>query len=235
MSDTTTTTPVPAPSPAPQPPTAKRSLQDKIIEAYISDADTLLETASTDPDIAPILLKHGYDEVEFQIGRDLISAAQGAYEGRTGGIGKQLKSTETLQQEIKAARNDYAAFREIARGAFPSQSDRVALSLTGDVPDDFQRFLTLAHASYAAAGKDPCKTKMTKRGYGDVRLAELNQALDGLTGTDADQNEAEGNAIGDTTARDQAYAALKEYIKELKATCRGAFRGKDALLAKLKL
>ncbi len=103
------------------------------------------------------------------------------------------------------------------------------------MPDDTSRFITVADAGYTAAGKDPYKTKLTKRGYPATRLATLRAQLDDLTGFGGEQDEAEGDAIDDTGARDTAYKALKEYMKELKGTARGALRGKHGLLAKLGL
>jgi hypothetical protein len=227
--------PTPTPTPTPQAPKAKRSVQDTVIEKYITTADTLLKTASTDADIAPILATHGYDAAEFATGTGLAKAARKAFEDRQAGIGGKLLSTEELHDAIVDAREDYLAFREIARGSFTAQGDRVALGLTGDVPDDFQKFITAAHTSYVAAGKDPYKTKMTKRSYDAAKLATLLGNLDALVGTGSGQDTSEGDAMDDTAARDAAYLALKEYIKELKATARGALRKQPALLAKLGL
>lgn len=225
------------PAPAPGTTTAKRlrSAQDKIIEAYITDSKKFLKVASEDPEISPILLAHGYDAAEFASGEALAAAASAAFEGRATGMGRQKLSGQALLDAIAAARNDYAAFREIARASFPAAADRTGLSLKGDVPDDTGRFITLAEASYGAAGKDPYKTKLTKRGYPAARLTTLLQDLDDLTGTGGEQDQAEGDAIEDTSARDTAYDALKAYMKELKGTARGALRGKAGPLAKLGL
>ncbi len=66
-------------------------------------------------------------------------------------------------------------------------------------------------------------------------LAPLIAALDDFTLTAADQDEAQGDAIGDTAKRDAAYAALREFMKELKGVAKGTLRGQPGLLAKLKL
>jgi hypothetical protein len=228
-------TPTPTPTPTPQAPKAKRSVQNTAIASYITTAETLINTASTDADIAPILATHGYDAAEFAIGTGLVKDARDAIGERQTGVGTKLTDTKLLQDAIADARDDYAAFREIARGAFTEQGDRVSLGLTGDVPDDFQKFITAAHTSYVAAGKDPFKTKLTKRSYDAAKLSTLLGNLDALVGTGSGQDESEGDAMGDTAARDAAYVALKDYIKELKATARGALRKQPALLAKLGL
>jgi hypothetical protein len=231
MPENPPTTPTPTP-PAPKRP---RSAQDKILEAYIADSKKFLKVASEDTDIRPILEAHGYDAAEFTLGNGLAKTASDAFEGRATGMGRQKLSGDALDQAIKAARDDYAAFREIARASFPKDADRIGLSLKGDVPDDTGRFITLAEASYGAAGKDPYKTKMTKRGYPTTRLTTLLDDLDDLTGTGGEQDEAEGDAIDDTTDRDAAYDALKEFMKEIKGVARGALRRKNGLLTKLGL
>lgn len=48
---------------------------------------------------------------------------------------------------VEQVRDDYAAFRSIARAAFTEQYDRVALRLTGNVPHDLQKFVTLGRTS----------------------------------------------------------------------------------------
>ena len=222
----------PAPNPTPK---RSHSAQPKIIEAYIADAKKFLKVAAEDEEIRPILEAHGYDDAEFTTGNALAKTASNAYEGRASGMGQQKLTGAALTAAIKTARHDYAAFREIARAAFPSDSDRITLTLTGDVPDDTSRFITTAETSYGAAGKPPHATKLTKRGYPATRLTTLLENLDELTGTGGDQDEALGDAIEDTSERNEAYTALKTFMKELKGTARGALRGKPGLLAKLEL
>lgn len=224
-------------TPTPATPAAKRprNAQDKMIEAYITDSKKFLKVAAEDSDIRPILEAHGYDDAEFATGNALAKAAGNAFEDRATGMGNQKLTGNALAAAIKAARDDYSSFRKIARAAFPADADRTGLSLRGDVPDDTGRFITLAETSYGAAGKDPYKTKLTKRGYPATRLATLLENLDDLTGTGGEQDQSLGDAIEETSGRDIAYEALKEFMKELKGTARGALRGKNGLLAKLEL
>ncbi len=212
-----------------------RSAQDKIIEAYITDAKKFLKVASEDTEIRPILEAHGYDEEEFTTGDALAKAASGAFANRASGMGQQKLTGAALIVAINTARDHYAAFREIARAACPAEADRVALTLKGEVPDDTGRFITTAETSYLAAGKQSYSAKLTKRGYPAARLATLLENLDDLTGTGGDQDSALGDAIEDTAERDAAYDALKTFMKELKGTARGALRKKPGLLAKLEL
>ena len=229
MTDSTT------PAPDDSKPPRKNSAQDKAIAAYITAAEVFLGTASGDAEIRPLLEARGYDAAEFSEGIALAIAARTAFEERAGGMGGQSQATVKLNEKIRDARDDYARFREIARPSFPDRADRLALGLTGDVPEDTGRFITAALASYAAAGKEPQAAKLAKRGYPAATLAPLVAALNDITSHAADQDQAEGAAIGDTAARDQAYDDLREFMKELKGVAKGALRGKPGLLAKLGL
>ena len=95
------------------------------------------------------------------------------------------------------------------------------------MPHDLQKFVTLAHTSYANAAKAPWTTKMSKRSYAPARLTTLGTALVSLSGTESDHAIAAGEAEQNTAERDAAYAALKEFIKEA--------HGVSGALTKLKL
>ncbi len=221
--------------PAPADATRKKNQQDKTITAYITAAEKFLGIAAADPDIAPLLAARGYDAADFTEGRGLVTAARSAVADRADGMGKQSLKTGELHAAINQARDDYARFREIARPSFPDHADRLALSLTGEVPDDTGRFITLALASYSAASKAPRADKLVKRGYSATILNPLIASLNALIGVSGDQDQALGDAIGDTAARDAAYDALHNFMKELKGVAKGALRGNHALLAKLAL
>ena len=149
------TSPEPVTAASEPKPKQPRSAQDKIIAAYIADAKKFLKVASEDSEIRPILEAHGYDDAEFTTASTLATAAAAAFEGRASGMGTQKLTGAALIAAIKAAREDYAAFREIARAAFPTEADRLGLSLKGEVPDDTGRFITTAGASYTAPPRPP--------------------------------------------------------------------------------
>ena len=134
-----------------------------------------------------MLEAYGYDATEFTEGFRLQGLAAAAFGVRQEGIGEAEGAVDDLHLSDAAARNAYAAFREVARAIFPKPGDRDSLGLTGDVPHDLQRFITAAHTSYTNAGKDPWKAKMTKRGYPAARLTTLLAAVDALTGGGSDR------------------------------------------------
>jgi len=228
------TTPTPNPADDNQP-ASNYSEQDKLIVAYVADAEKFIETASTDEEISAILAEHGYDAEEFAEGTALAEAASEAIAGRASGMGKQSDATKALNVSIKAARADSVKFRIIARACFTGDAERTALSLKGDLPDDTGRFITTARTGYTVGKQEPYATKLAKRGYKAEKLDALLAALNALTKTGSTQDKAQGDAVDNTVARDTAYDALRAWMKELKGVCRGALRGKAGLKAKLEL
>lgn len=55
------------------------------------------------------------------------------------------------------------------------------------------------------------------------------------TGTTADHEEEKGDAMEDTSLRNDAYESLKEYMQELRGVAKSALRDRPDLLAKLGL
>ncbi len=224
-----------SPKAAPTAPKVKRSIQNQAIQNYIGEAETFIITITNDAEIHPVMETHGYDAAELATGNGLLETAADAFGVRLTGLSGKSDKHDDLDTAEKSARNGYAAFRLVARAVFPEQSDRVALGLTGSVPQDLQEFVTLAHTSYTNAAKAPWTTKMTKRNYAPARLTTLNNAITALTGSESTAAIAEGDAVEDTEARDNAYTALKDWIKEAHGVARGAFRGNAGALTKLNL
>lgn len=170
----------------------KRSVQNQAIQNYIGEAETFIITVTNDAEINPVMDAHGYNAAELATGNGLLKTAADAFGVRLTGIAGKTDSHTGLRTADGEARDEYAAFRSIARAAFPEQSDRVALGLTGNVPHDLQKFVTLAHSSYTNAAKPQWTAKMTKRNYAPARLTTLNQAVTALTGTESEAAIAEG-------------------------------------------
>ncbi len=224
-----------SPAPAPGAPKLHRSRVNQAIENYIGDAETFLITVGTEAEIKPAMEEHGYNAAALATGNNLLGVAAEAFGVRLTGIAGQTGKQSELKTADEQAREDYATFREIARASFPEQADRIALGLTGNVPHDLQKFMTLAHTSYVNAAKAPWATKMTERNYAPARLTTLNDAITALSGTDSEKAIAAGEAVDDTDARDLAYNNLKEYMKEIMGVARGVFRKNAGAKTKLKL
>ena len=119
-----------------------------------------------------------------------------------------------------------------------SLDHRLDLRVMGDVPEDLQRFINVAHAGYAAAAEKPFTDKLSERGYPPETQKNLSGALDRLATLDGVLDSAEDTAENgptNTEDRDAAYIDLKEYMKEIRGVARGLFRKQPKILQELSL
>ncbi len=220
-------------------PKLHRTVEDQAIEKYIRDAGSFLEEARSNTGAAEALAGAGYDDEEMSWGAELQEKAWNAYCSVHGEPPADRQGSEVaLVAKVEDARDEWTAFRLIARAAFTGLDARLELRVMGDVPEDLQRFINVAHAGYAAASEDPYTDKLSKRGYTPEKLKTLLAALDQLAtldgGVDAADGVAEGGPV-DAEERDAAYIALKEYMKEIRGVARAVFRKQPEMLAKLSL
>jgi hypothetical protein len=142
-----------------------------------------------------------------------------------------------LTARMYHARDEFTEFRGVARAAFTDLSARTDLRVTGDVPDDLQRFMTQAHAGYLAGAEEPFTAKLSKRGYPPARLKSLLDDLDALATLDVAHELATSDAEEEMggSACDEAYNELKEFMKEIKGVIRTVFRKQPDVLGSLGL
>ena len=217
-------------------PKLHRSVEDQGIENYIRDSERFLETARVNPDIAEKLAEYGFDDEELSYGMALQGAAWKAFCSRHGEFPPtRPRDIADLTSRVLAAREEFGDFRLVARAAFQSLSDRVNLRVIGDPLEDLQRFINAAYSGYEAAGREPYSGKLAKRGFPKAKLEALCNSLDVLATLNAASEIADGDDAPDTTERDAAYIALKDYMKELKGVSRAAFRKNPEALEKLGL
>lgn len=220
-------------------PKLRRTVEDQAIEKYIRDAGRFLEEARLNPDVAEGLAGAGYDDEELSRGMELHETAWDTFCSTNGECPPDRKGGEAdLDAKVDDARDEWTAFRLIARAAFTTLDARLDLRVMGDVPEDLQRFVNVAHSGYATASESPYSDKLSKRGYTPEKLKALSDALDRLASLDGALDAAEAAEEGeptDTAARDTAYVELKDYMKEIKGVARAVFRKQPETISKLSL
>ena len=232
-------------APTPTTPKLSGAVEDHAIEQYIIDSGRFLEEARVSTDISEKLFDYGFDDEELSIGMALQHAAMKAYCANHADCPPDRSAAdEQLKSKIAEAREDFDEFRLVARAVFPALSDRVDLRVMGDVPDDLQRFVNMAHTAYTTAAEPPYSEKISKRGYPADKLKALHEFLDALAWLDAAHEAAsEAADAGEPVAtptdgkenRDAAYNELKTFMKEIKGVARAAFRKDTDALVKLGL
>lgn len=205
-------------------PARPRDPQDREIANGITAAKQMITVLEDDPEVRAPLESRGYDEDEVSLGSSLQIAAQTTFNARQAAMGEQESTAEMLKDQFADARTAYIDFRRIARKKFTAQGDRTKLALTGPVPKDMQRFITVATTSYTEAGKAPYLADLTKKGYSAATLTNLAGELNALGETASKQKKAAGAAQKATKSRDNAYGLLESWMSELRATAKVAFR-----------
>ncbi len=220
------------------------SVEDRAIEQYIVESGRFLEETRVSTDLCEVLNRYGFDDEELSIGMALQSAAMKACSANHAGSPPDRSTAADLQPKVSEARDAFEEFRLVARAVFPAMNDRANLRVMGDVPEDLQRFINMAHTAYTTAAQEPYAPKLAKRGYAPARLRSLHEFLDALAWLDAAHEAAAeapgaGEAGAGTTSpkdeRDAAYNELKAFMKEIKGVARAAFRKDPDTLAKLGL
>lgn len=222
------------------------AVEAQAIEQYIKDSGRFLETARSHTTIVETLAAHGFDDEELSIGMALQAEANRMFRARHEDLPPDRgAATEALMSRVNEARDEFEAYRIIARTVFPALADRVALRATSDALDDLQRFINAAHAGYVAAMQEPYTPRMSKRGYPPAKLEKLLGEIDVLATLDVAQEIAEGDGAGDggdgggafasTEERDRTYTELKEFMKEIKGVSKAIFRKQPEVLALLEL
>ena len=188
--------------------------------------------------ISERLANYGFDDEELAQGMALQETARDAFGARHDELPTEstLALTE-LTERMNKARDDYAEYRGVARAAFTGLSDRINLRVSGDTPDDLQRFMDHVYSGYIMAAEEPYTEKLSKRGFPPQRLAALLADLDALATLDVAHEIATSDAQedGGESACDESYDAIREYMKELKGVIRAVFRKDPDVLHELGL
>jgi hypothetical protein len=217
-----------------------RTVEERAIATYIVDSGTLLKTVRLSSSLSERLAKYGFDDEELAMGMALQENAVNAYKEKNQSLPEaSAVGLAELTALVSKARDGFGEYRGIVRAAFPDQSSRTNLRVTGDTPDDLQRFMSQAHNGYLAASEEPYTAKLSKRGYPPSRLAALLDDLDSLATLDVAHeiaaSDAEEEMSEGTTACDEAYNALKEFMKEIKGVIRAVYRKQPEVLQELGL
>ncbi len=209
------------------------------MDTYIQESGRLLDLIRSDFGLSEKFIAYGFDDAELAIGMALQENAANAMHTASLAVdAMEDEAAADLWSKALEARDCFTAFRTVARASFPGLSDRMELGVTGDIPDDLQRFVNAAHASYTAGARSPFTEKLAKRNFAPEKLAELTADLDALAkagAAEAEDETTDPDAVADSDARRAAYNELKEYMKEIKGIARAIFRKDPDMLQHLHL
>jgi len=223
-----------APTPAPK---RARASQDQALANKINQYRTSLTSAQGNAELVTLLQPRGYDGEALAAGLSLCDAAQAAFNARQDAQAAQKQAAKAAGAADEAARAGFNDFRKIARAVFKDNASAQGnLGVTGRVPDDQEKFLTLASAVYTSAlSHSTYMTALARRGYDQAAIEAEQARLDAVTQTNSAHETAKAAAVRATSDRDAAAKALDDWWAEFRAVAQVALKDRPDFLGLLGL
>jgi len=196
--------------------TRARREQDRKVSNLIEEAETLIGAVQADPFVAEKLAGVGYDAARYAEGLELQKDLVVKFAARANAIGERRLAATVLNTRDENAREEYTAFRKVARTLFKSDQEHSRLSLHGDVPEDRQSFMAEAESSYLNASQEPFISVFKNYGYPLEKLQALQAALAEINRADEAQAAIINASKAATAERDAAAEDLAEWIRRLR-------------------
>jgi len=228
--------PAPSTSPAAEKKPRVHSAQNQKIANAITSALQIISQALADREILAAVSQRGYDDKELQVGLELQAAAQSTFDTRQKSPASRAEAKQMRDEAFEAALDEYSGYRQTVQAVSAYKvSDRTTLGADGKMSRDLQKLVTNATAAYQAAQKAPYMDVLSKRSYTVTRLNNAIAALKTLATYDNAYTGAKANAKGSTSARDEAFDKLSDWLGEFRTNARLALDSQPVLLAKLGL
>ena len=209
----------------------QRAEQDVSIEAGIGNAALLIETVTSDPQVLEILAEKGYDEEVFTQGRDLLASAQSAFSSRAAAIAAQRYASSRLAGTEMSAEKAFTDFRLVARAVFKDEPEAFsALNLKDSLPPNRSQFIAKTLTAIENARLEEYAGRLSRFGYDEEGLAQVEAAVSSLETADAGQNQLISDAMTATAERDAAWEALSGWVSQFRAVAKAALRDKPDLV-----
>ena len=183
----------------------------------------MIQSALGKPELIVALTPSGYDANELQAGLALQREAQARFSARQAAVGAAAQAKVARDAALAEAKDEFAAYRATVQANYKS-GDRAGLAATGKVPDDIEKFRTLARGAYTAAQNPPYAAALSKNGFAATRFADALTALDALADSDIAFKKADRDATQSTVDRNQAVAALEEWASKFRKLAKVALR-----------
>lgn len=214
-----------------QPRSPQDKAQAKEIAANGQTLIAVIADASAPGAITDALAEGGYTLAELNRGQGLHAAAQAALSQHLAAAGDKDAATKAYLAAEKAFVTLYTTLRGLARTAFlKNPAALTALGIAGTQPRDMLGLINAANALLDNAARPEYTGKLTQRAVTAAKLQNLRAKLDALKAADQVQEDGKGAASKAVVQRDQAAAALKEWMTEFKAFVKVQFKDQPDVL-----
>ena len=211
-----------------------RADQDQIIANFIGNMEGNLDALDGDPELAERMAKRGFVETRREEGRGALGELKATFQTRQVKLGTQGEKATLSDVAEKVAQTKYADFRGTVRTAFTAPDTRRALGVSGSVPKDTEKFLTLAETGYNAAAQAPYIAPLEGYGLDATERAASLASLTAFRAAREGHRSAIASAKAATKERDDAYKVALKWNRDLLRMAKIALRDRPDLLAKLR-
>jgi hypothetical protein len=207
--------------------------QDRELSNFIAQSKVTIETILNTPEIFALVAPRGFDAAKLADGLRIQAISQDTFTKRQEAIGAEASANLAVSEARKKAYVAYNDFRETARVAYRSETERRKLGVIGTIPSDTEKLLTQARASLATAGQAPHSAIFNTLGYDAAGISSAMATIEVLHTTRIEQEQRRTAAIAATATRNDAATRLKQWMQDLKRIARVALRARPELLGRL--
>ncbi len=199
-------------------------MSGKSIADRLNQADVALNNAAS-PDVADLLVAHGYNAARLTEGRALWTTARDALSNRDLLYGRQQELTRQMNEAKRAARQEYSGVVRIARAVFRAQPGLlVQLGIAGRTPSALADLLMAADTLFANVADPLIAPALVTHGYPPTRIAEVLAAFRALRAANETQEIAKGATQQATQELQADMRALDGWMSQFRSVARVALR-----------
>lgn len=209
--------------------------QDQRIANDITEAETFLGVIAADSELITLLSTRGIDSAELATANTLLQSAKDTFTQRQSKLGAETSAFTSVTQQEAPINKDFADFRVLCRKRLTEKGAQQALGLTGRVPTDRQKRITLIRTAYTEAKKAEHRVQLDKLGYTVAELDRLLSTVQSFEATIETARRATGAAQQATEARNAAIKALREWLSTARLTAKRVLATRPDLLTPLGL
>ncbi len=209
----------------------------------ISEAATLeryrvaLENAVAQSEIATIMAEFGYDSALIEEGKNLFNKTREAYDLNVQEDDETSEAYNNFSEKREQLADTYSLHRKKAKVIFKNdQQIKERLALTGSLPSAYISWLETVKKFYKEALKhEDIQTKLSRLKITVEELNTTNTLISELEAARADYLREKGESQDATTAKDNSFAELDDWMSEFYAVAKIALEDNIQLLEALGL
>jgi hypothetical protein len=205
------------------------------IEERLSQAQVAITNVMADPDLSATMARFGYAAEQLQQGSRLRDNLHTLYDQQRGAYGDLFTANDDFWSVHEQADDIYMRYVKVARVAL--EHDRGGLKkldLMGERKHTLAGWLAQVRQFYSNALADPAiLSKLATVSITQAMLEAGKLQVDALATQNADRKQFKGGARNGTKTRNDAVAALDEWMSDFMKIARVALKDRPQFLAKL--